>query len=239
MSKNIRCIVRLLIISLCVPAISGICIAQPKFFPVGGTEFSFGDIPQSAPVTHILTIKNKGKDTLILSDISASCGCTGTLMSNDHIAPRDSGMLSVTFSPKSYNGKVEKTVNLRTNDTAHASVTIHFTANVVQVLAIDPEYIFFKTVIDSSTVQTITIKNLSPHPVQFLSVRSSASFITVKLPRESLDPGEETTLTGIITPKTSGAVGGSIEIKTDNPLLPVLNIRVFVWVRASTTETTH
>ena len=38
--------------------------------------YDFGKIPQGKPVTHIFEVINKGKDSLKISNVQASCGCT-------------------------------------------------------------------------------------------------------------------------------------------------------------------
>jgi hypothetical protein len=205
--------------------------AQPKFFIKEGTSFSFGEIPQILPVSHVVTIHNKGKKPLIISNISASCGCTGVMMAKEEIAPHDTGNLSITFNPKSYNGNVEKTVSFNTNDTANATVTIHFTATVLRIIEVDPEYIFIKSRVDSTSNESAIVRNVTNKPIQILSVTSTSKAIVPKLVRESLDPGEETKLKVAVTPEAAGAVGGTIEIRTDNPILPVLSVRVFSYVR--------
>src|SRR5262245_29698223 len=40
------------------------------------TEFDFGKIPQGKPVTHIFDVVNQGKDSLKITNVQASCGCT-------------------------------------------------------------------------------------------------------------------------------------------------------------------
>ena len=83
--------------------------SQPALTVVGGTRFSFGDITSTSPVERIVTLRNTGTDTLVIEDVLAICGCTGTLLSSDHIAPHDSGSLSISFNPGSFSGKVLRT----------------------------------------------------------------------------------------------------------------------------------
>jgi Protein of unknown function (DUF1573) len=40
------------------------------------TEYDFGKIPQGKPVTHVFEVINKGKDSLKIANVQASCGCT-------------------------------------------------------------------------------------------------------------------------------------------------------------------
>ena len=39
-------------------------------------SYDFGKIPQGKPVTHIFNVENIGKDSLRISNVQASCGCT-------------------------------------------------------------------------------------------------------------------------------------------------------------------
>ena len=57
-------------------------IVSTPIVPTDGTltlkesEYDFGKIPQGKPVTHIFDVMNKGKDSLKIVNVQASCGCT-------------------------------------------------------------------------------------------------------------------------------------------------------------------
>ena len=205
--------------------IPGTAISQPKFNLVGGTHFDFGDLFYGS-AKKILTIRNDGTDTLVLTNISASCGCTGTLMSNDHLAPNDSGALSITFNTKNMSGHAEKAVSLNTNDPEHKNVRIVFSANVTSIIDIQPEYLYYQTKLDTPATQTIKIKNSGTSAFHIVSVTSDIHTIELKLPQTKLIPNEETTLTATLTPKTKGTFKGNIVIKTDHPKVPSIEVRV-------------
>jgi hypothetical protein len=200
-------------------------ISQPKFTIVGGTRFDFGEL-YFGVAKRTLTIRNDGQDTLILSNVSASCGCTGTLMSNDHILPHDSGALSITFNTKNISGQAEKAVTLDTNDPDQKKIRIIFTANVTGVLDLQPEYLYYQTRLDSTVTQTVTIKNKGTSVLHLLSATSSADNISLKFSQTKIEPAEVATLTATLTPKAKGTFRANIEIKTDNPKLPVVDVRV-------------
>lgn len=204
---------------------------QPKYLLVGGTHLDLGDVPNFIPSKRTLTIKNVGTDTLIITDVGSTCGCTATLLSQDHIAPSDSGTLSVTFDAKRFEGKVEKRISMRTNDTAHIRVEIKIIANVIKLLEIEPEYIFFKAVKDSATTQTLTLKNVSPQTISILSYHTASDYVAMKLSSDDIKPGEAATLTVECAPKSSGTFNGNIEIKTDHEKASQLSIRFFGWAK--------
>ena len=112
-------------------------LSQPKMKIPIGNSFTFGDIIMTSKVQKNIAIKNTGKDTLVISDVGATCGCTAAMMSNNRIAPKGSGTLSVTFDASRFSGPIEKGVNFHTNDPKNQVVSIKFTANVLRILEID------------------------------------------------------------------------------------------------------
>lgn len=212
-------------------AASSLVYCQPKFQLNGKERFDIGDVPNFLPHKHSLTITNPGTDTLILRDLSASCGCTATLLSADHIAPGDSGILSFIFDAKRFDGKVEKKISINTNDDSRKHVEIFFTANVVRILDIQPEYFFFRTPVDSPATQTLRVQNLSTDDISFSSISPTGKEMAVKLIPDVIKPGETSLLTAIFTPASAGTTNGNIEIVTTHPGAPHLTLRYFCWVK--------
>ncbi|MCK4308422.1 MAG: DUF1573 domain-containing protein [Candidatus Atribacteria bacterium] len=68
----------------------------------------FGKIKEDERPVHIFTIKNTGGEELIISRVRASCGCTATMLSSDHILLGKSAELKTTFIPTGYEGLVGK-----------------------------------------------------------------------------------------------------------------------------------
>jgi hypothetical protein len=209
---------------LCIPA--GV-LGQPRLDLVGGNTFGFGDVYAGDKVTHQLTLRNTGTDTLIISDVSAGCGCTGTLMSSSHIPPAGSGILSISFNSARLAGPTQKVVTLNTNDTSHAHVRITFNANVIKSLTIVPEYLVFRTSVDSPSTEEVTITNTGSTPIRILSATSSLDRLSVKMSTDRIDPGKESLLTCLLAPGREGLVNGSITIVTDRPRASTLSVRFF------------
>ena len=153
------------------------------------------------------------------------------MLSNDHIAPHDTGILSITFNSREFKGKVEKQVSFETNDTSNESITIDFTATVLHVMAVDPDYLFIRTTQDSTASESVTLTNSGEQKIKIRSVTSSSNLVTAKLSKDELKPGEPATLTGTFTPPSAGTFNGNIELTTDNPKMPHLSIRFFAWVK--------
>jgi hypothetical protein len=208
--------------------------SQPAITVVGGTEFSFGTITTAAPVERLITLRSTGSDTLVIEAVFANCGCTGTLLSQENIAPGDSGRLAVSFNPGTFSGHIEKSVHVRTNDPAQPDITINFTAEVVKALEFDPAYVFVKTVTDSATTSTITISNVGATPIRLRSVRSTSGLVQVTSNDTEIGPGKDAAIVTTFASTRSGTFTGNIEIATDHPLQPLVSIRYMAWVKAST-----
>lgn len=61
-------------------------------------EFDFGRIPQGRPVTHVFEVVNNGKDTVSITNVQASCGCTTPQWNKEPIAPGKSTLITVGYN---------------------------------------------------------------------------------------------------------------------------------------------
>jgi hypothetical protein len=205
--------------------------SQPKVEVVGGEKFDFGDIWTSS-AKRLLTIKNRGTSKLNISNVSASCGCTGTILSEDKISPGKSGTLQISFDASRFSGKVEKSVSFETNDSTRRRVVITFTATVNKTLEFDPAYFYFSTYPDSLTSTDITVKNSSSTPIHILSITPSSHAVTVTSSVSEIPPGEDAELTAALKVKSAGTTSGDIVILTDHPKIPKFTLRFFALVKA-------
>jgi len=90
------------------------------------TSYDFGTAAQNTAVKHLFKFKNVGTDTLKITQVKTSCGCTAA-ESSKIIAPQKDGQIEVTYNTGSNMGKVSKTVYVFSNDveTPQRSVSIH------------------------------------------------------------------------------------------------------------------
>ncbi len=90
--------------------------SQPPSISFSEEEWDFGKIKEDERPVHIFTIKNTGREELIISRVRSSCGCAATMLSSDNIQPGKSSELKVTFNPTGYNGLVKKDIYIESND---------------------------------------------------------------------------------------------------------------------------
>ncbi|HCI58292.1 MAG TPA: DUF1573 domain-containing protein [Bacteroidia bacterium] len=93
----------------------------PKF-DFESDNHEFGSITEGEIVSYNFKFKNSGKAPLIITQASASCGCTVPEYSKDPIAPGQEGFIKVTFNSEGKHGMTSKTITLLANTIPNTKV---------------------------------------------------------------------------------------------------------------------
>jgi hypothetical protein len=199
----------------------------PKLEFVGSSNFDFGDIYRGQKVKHIFTIKNSGNDTLVIKNVSASCGCTAAMASTSVVPPQSTSKLDVTFNSEGYGGPAHKTVTVISNDPVNPSRQVYIAANVLLVLEPDPSYLFVQSaVVDSISSSLIKLTNATHNPVKVLSAEANLEGLQVDVTKKTLRPKETTELRVSFKPTKAGPAYGEIVVKTDFHPQPTVSVRL-------------
>ena len=87
-------------------------------------EFNFGKIPQGKPVMHMFEVTNNGKDSLHISNVQASCGCTTPEWErNKTQAPGEKTNIKVGYNAAS-EGPFSKQITITYNGTQTKQIII-------------------------------------------------------------------------------------------------------------------
>lgn len=91
---------------------------KPKKRPkatFAATTYNYGRIMQGDEVEHNFTFTNNGKADLLITNVSASCGCTHPSYPFIPIAPGEEGTIGVFFDSKGRLGRQSSTITVVTN----------------------------------------------------------------------------------------------------------------------------
>jgi len=199
----------------------------PKLEFIGNTTFDFGDIYRGQKVTHLFTIKNSGNDTLLIKNVSASCGCTAAMASTSVVPPQLTSKLNVTFNSEGFGGHAQKTVTVISNDPVNPTQQVNITANILPVLEPNPPYLYmWRTKVDSVSLSVIKVTNATNKPVSILSTEASLAGLQVKAAKKTLKPKETADLQVAYKPAKDGPAYGEIVLKTDFQPQPTVSIRL-------------
>ncbi|MDF2518999.1 MAG: hypothetical protein K0R59_4295 [Sphingobacterium sp.] len=79
------------------------------------SAFDFGQVKEGAEVKHTFVLKNTGDAPIILSKVTASCGCTQPEFSKSPILPGKTSDIHVTFKSEGQVGKQQKIITVQSN----------------------------------------------------------------------------------------------------------------------------
>jgi len=78
-------------------------------------SYDFGQIKEGEKVTHEFKFNNNGSVPLIISNATATCGCTVPEYPKEPIAPGAAGLIKVVFNSEGKVGMQNKVVTITTN----------------------------------------------------------------------------------------------------------------------------
>lgn len=84
-------------------------------FEFGQMEYDFGAIPEGQVVEKIFNFTNNGQAPLVISNITASCGCTSPDWTKTPVSPGETGFVKVVFNSAGKTGTQAPTVTIQAN----------------------------------------------------------------------------------------------------------------------------
>ncbi|TVP50953.1 MAG: DUF1573 domain-containing protein [Mongoliibacter sp.] len=84
-------------------------------FSFSEMEYDFGTIDEGKVIEHIFKFTNEGQAPLVISNITASCGCTSPDWTKTPIKPGDEGFVKVVFNSTAKPGTQAPTVTIQAN----------------------------------------------------------------------------------------------------------------------------
>lgn len=96
-----------------------------SFLKIKNPKYNFGFVQQGSVVKIEYEFINSGTDTLHISDITVTCGCTVADFPHHPIKPGDSGIILITFNTKEKFDRQDRTVEVISN-ASNSPTTLRF-----------------------------------------------------------------------------------------------------------------
>lgn len=192
-------------------------------------SFSFGSIPHGKTVEHVFTIRNKGTDPLVIKNVRPSCGCTAVSKSSSVIDPGKTGEIRSSFNSSNFNGAIQKTIAVDTNDPKNPISTLTLKGTIHQEIQIDPKQISLGQIKLNETVRaSLLITNKGSKVLKITSVTSSIPKLVVETAKKDLNPGESYRISiAVHVAKGDRLLSGYLAIHTDNPARSEILVPVY------------
>lgn len=158
-------------------------------------DFDFGSLAKGARVAHNYWFTNEGKDTLIITQVKPTCGCTTTKKQNIIVPPGGRSSIDVTFDSGRFNGRVTKGIKVETNDDLNPFLELRFKANInnpLQVIETSPLEVDFKEVAKGKKAEaSLNVINIDSTEIKLALIETPApEFIKVRLSDDKLKPNQ-------------------------------------------------
>jgi len=166
---------------LCLLA-SALATTQPLF-----ADLSFDVSTQTLPtkwsdakVTAVYKFTNTGKETLKITDLSSSCGCTVPSLDKMTYAPGESGVLTAVFTPGDKIGPQVKTITLKTDLKDQPVIELTFKTDVPALPDLQPQLIYWNRG-DKPDAKTIAVTLPPDVPLDKIEITPKSSDFTATL----------------------------------------------------------
>ena len=215
-------------------------INAPKI-SVKKNHHDFGTIVEGEVVTYKFEITNSGTSELIISQVSASCGCTAAKPDKMNLKPGEKTFVIVEFNSENRLGPQEKFVYISSNDPINPEYKLSFAGVIVDKNAAakngkNPKLTLNKTSSDFGNVEEgkvvdvkISFKNDGKGVLVISDVKTSCGCTAALLSSKSLQPGESGNIRiELDTANREGKLTRTVTLYSNDPQQPNQTITLFV-----------
>ena len=94
--------------------------------------WDFGEIKKGEIAEHNFMIMNNTEETLRITKVHTSCGCTASEVEKDTLLPQESTQIKVKFDSKGYVGEIKQYAYVHTDDPEEPVIKLTIKAKVVK-----------------------------------------------------------------------------------------------------------
>ena len=198
--------------------------------------FDAGKVPAGQALPHTFIFTNTGNQTLEVTKVNPTCGCTVAGTWTKTVEPGQTGTIpiSVNVNPQ-WNGSMMKTLTVESNDKSRpgpASISIQFT--VWKPIEISQPYGVTLSVPPEMTNEVSTVVRLdnnTDQPVDIYDVKSSVPAISVQVKTNEVGKHYEMVVSAKPPFKQGNNPSGQISGKTTSTNMPTFNLAATAYIQ--------
>lgn len=180
------------------------------------TSHDFGNVKEGVQATHDFEFTNTGKSPVIISNVSASCGCTTPFWTKDPVLPGKKGKVTASFNSTGRPGMFNKSVTVSSNAEPNTLVLTIQGSVLTKEQSITPEqlanspaigldkiaYNFGKVEKGQTVKHVFKVSNTGKSDLQIERLQSACACVNFAVSKDKIAPGEQATLEIKFTPRT-------------------------------------
>jgi hypothetical protein len=204
---------------------------------VGGDTIDWGKAKPEM-LTRRMVIENVGGDTLDISNVRPSCGCTTAPLSRNKLGPGDTASIDVTIDMKGRQGPQHKTITITSNDSTRENLIVTLMADIEQDMVIEPNFfpVGNDVAINQEYETAVEIKNTGSEPLTIeppkVVVEQDMKVRFDLQQSKQIPPGSSQRIVAHVTPLKSGTLQNNVILKTSSHNNPELQVPLYVTVKS-------
>jgi hypothetical protein len=115
---------RILVLVLPLSCLFVVGASSAPTISVDGATYA-ATVQPGEEVVHVFKLMNTGNETLSISNVLASCGCTATSLEKTMLSPGESVGLETKVNTTGFQGTVDKRVTVQSNDPVTPDLFLH------------------------------------------------------------------------------------------------------------------
>ena len=96
-------------------------------------SYDFGSIAEGEKPTYTFRFTNTGDESVTITHVQPSCGCTAPSYSTDPVTPSEMGEIMVEYNSDGRPGDFNKTISVQAQGAANSYTTLRITGTVIPV----------------------------------------------------------------------------------------------------------
>jgi hypothetical protein len=187
--------------------------------------YDFGTVTQATQLTGTFTFTNAGDGVLKVEKPAPTCGCTVASVKPDSLQPGEKGELTFTLTIPPTRVKLEKQINVTSNDPQNPKVALTVKAEHQPLYDYSPTMLNVSLRQGATTNVVIQVKRTDGQKLAVTKAATTQGWISAKA--EAAEPPSDQTARIVVNLKAEGAprrVGDWVHVHADNPDKPAFSV---------------
>lgn len=197
-------------------------------------EMDLGEVESGRVIKGVIQFVNSGKDTVTISQVRTSCGCTAAEVQQKNYAPGDTAAINFQVNTRGFKGKVHKSITIEFEKHDPSPQSVQLLLYCLDYLEYSPIYLTFTQIhVNQDTVinRDIAITNHYKKPVKIKSISTDLDVLKLHMKKRTIEPNETVRLEVSLKPLRPVRQASDLIITTDQPSIEPIHISAYVYVQ--------
>ncbi len=177
--------------------------------------YEFGTVDGKDPIRHTFSIKNQGREDLVIKKVHAPCGCTTAQVQDNIIPPGGETAIPVNLTLKGRRGFQQKSIYVESNDPKTGNLPLTLRGSVGVAVDVQPPFLVMRKAAAGEPVTgSVTLSAPGGKSFRVLDSSSKSGTLDLKTVPDGVTWRIHATLREKLSP---GQHGDKVTLKTDLP----------------------